>query len=303
MRTSLSQQVQNSLMYINLGSSKLLEAQSHVASGKRILKSSDDVPGTNQALNLRSSINTVEQFTNNITVTKPLLKATEHSISQLAKAVDAVRSIAADSINGTYSEDDLKLFAKQLDQIQAEMVDIANSQHLDQYIFSGTATGTASVVEQAGTPPVAYQGNGGARRVQVLSWVSLNVNIPGSRIFNFDGSAGPGTTDIFTMVQQVKEKILSGSGTAVSAELANIDDIKNNLLSCQAQVGSWTARVESAEQTLGDMKARLQQMLSDTEDVDITQAIIDLKTQENVYQAALSVSTRMLELSLASMQR
>lgn len=302
MRTSLSQQVQTSLMYINLGSSNLLTAQSRVASGKRILRSSDDVAGTNQALNLRSSINTVEQFTNNITVTKPLLKSTEHSVNELVKAVNRVREIAMGAVNGAYTDDDLKIYAKELDQIQSEMADIANSQHLDQYLFGGTATGAAPVTAQAGSPPYAYSGNDSTRKVQILSWVSLGVNIPGSRVFNFDGSAGAGTTDMFTMVQQIKDKLLSGAGKTLSADLGNIDDIRDNLLSCQAQVGSWTARVESAEQTLGDMKTRLQQMLSDTEDIDLTQAIIDLKTQENVYQAALAVSTRMLELSLASIK-
>ena len=60
--------------------------------------------------------------------------------------------------------------------------------------------------------------------------------------------------------------------------------------------------MDKAQSTLSDTSTRLKQMLSDTEDVDLPSAVIDLKTQENVYQTALSVSGEILNLSLASSQ-
>ncbi len=91
MRTSLSQQIQSSLMFSSTASQKLMDAQDHAVSGKRIMKPSDDVPGTNRGLTLRSSINTTKQFANNITVSKPVLDATESAMADMVKAIRDVR--------------------------------------------------------------------------------------------------------------------------------------------------------------------------------------------------------------------
>ncbi|MCX8052612.1 MAG: flagellar hook-associated protein FlgL [Armatimonadetes bacterium] len=302
MRTSLNQQIQTQMRYLDVAGAKLVEAQTRAISGKRILKPSDDVAGTNRALSLRTTISNVDQFTNNIEVCRPLLAATESAVADLARATRSVRDIAVAAANPDFTGETRSAYIAQLDDILGRMVDIANSKHLDHYLFSGTATNTAPLAAQAGPNPYLYQGNSGTRRAQVLSWVSLPINIPGDKLFNFDGSAGAGTTDLFTMVAQLKEAIRKGDAAAVSAQLDNVDANLNNLLACQAQLGSWISRMDKAKETLAQKKTKLQEILSDTEDVDITKAVVELKSQENVYQAALIISSRMLDLSLATLQ-
>jgi flagellar hook-associated protein 3 FlgL len=301
MRTSLSQQIQSQMYYIDVASSRLVEAQTRAISGKRIMKPSDDVPGTNRALSLRTAISNVDQFTNNIVVSRPLLAATENAVSDLVKAVRSVRDIAIAAASPDFSGEARDAYIAQLDDILGQMADLGNSKHMDQYLFSGTATDTAPLVAQAGPNPYAYAGNSGTRRTQVLSWVSLPVNIPGDKLFNFDQSAGAGTTDLFTMVTQLRDAIQNGDSAAISGQIDNVDANLDNLLACDAQLGSWGARMDKAKDVLADTKTRLQEMLSDTEDIDLTKAVIDLKSQENVYQTALAISSRMLDLSLASL--
>ncbi len=302
MRTSLSRQIQTSLMYMDVASNRLVESQTRAVSGKRILRPSDDVPGTNRGLTLRSAINTNDQFTNNIVVSTPLVAATDNAIADIIDAVKSVRDIAVAAATPDVTGSAKTSYLAQLDDILGQMVDVANTKHLDQYVFSGTATTTPPLRAQSGSQPYAYAGNSGVRRTQVLQWVTLPVNIPGDRLFNFDGSAGNGTTDVFTMVTRLRDAVASGSAKDISGQLDNVDANLDNLLTCSAQLGSWAARMERAEEVLGDTKVRLQEMLSDTEDTDLPQAVVALKTQENVYQAALAISGRMLDLSLASLQ-
>lgn len=307
MRSSLSQQVQGALMFTSTASNKLVETQNHAVSGKRILRPSDDIPGTSRALSLRSSINSTEQFANNITVSKPLLAATQNAMQDLVKAVRSVRDIAVGAAEPDVSGNASQAYMQQLDDIMSQMVDLANTKHTDQFVFSGTWTDTMPVVANpdpvtAPTKPYIYQGNSGTRTTQVLSWVSLQVNVPGDTVFNFDGSAGTGTTDLFSMVQKVKDAIATGNPEMVSTELTNVDKNLDNLLANTARMGSWLSRLDNAQNTLEDTKNRLQSMLSDTEDVDLPEAVVQLKTQENVYQTALSITSRMLDLSLTSLQ-
>ncbi len=300
MRTSLSQQIQGALIYTTAASRKLIEAQNHAVSGKRIMKPSDDVVGTARALSLRSSINTVEQYANNITVSKPILVATQQVMQDLAKQIRAVRNIAIEAGKEDYSGNAKDAYIRQLEDILDQMVDLANTKHTDQYIFSGTKTDVPAVQATGGTPPYAYMGDNGVRSAKVLAWVSLPLNVPGKDVFNF-GATGE-ITDVFTMVTQLRDAIRSGDVTTISKQLNNIDANLDNLLAHTARVGSWLARMENAENALRDMKNRFKEMLSDAEDIDLPTAVVELKTQENVYQTALSITSRMLDLSLASLK-
>lgn len=303
MRSSLSLQVQTSLLNISRATDGLMEAQTRASTGKRILKASDDVPGTDRALSLRSAINTVDQLADNSVVSKPALQTADTALDSITKAINSVQSIAIGAANASVTDAVRQDYLKQLDGIMTDLADMANTRHMDQYVFSGTATGTPSVTAQAGSPPYLYSGDSGIRKAQVLSWVSVPTNIPGDKLFNFDGSAGVGTTDLFTMVADVREAIASEDNTELSSQLNNINANLDNVLSCRSRIGSWVRRIESAQDVLAESKTRMQELLSNEEDADLPAAIIQLQTQQNVYQAALAVSSKILELSLASLQR
>ena len=281
----------------------LTDAETRAASGKRILKASDDVSGTDRALSLRSAISTVGQLTDNNTVSKPVLQMAESALNDVTTAITSVQTLAMKANNGTLDADDKTSILSQLDQVTSKLEGLANTRYMDQYIFSGTATDQPTVTAQSGTPPYTYTGNDEVKTVQILSGVSIPTNIPGSSIFNFDGSAGSGSTDLFTMVADVKQAITSGDSDQLSAQLENIQSNLNNVLSCRSRLGSWTQRIEDAQSTLSDTKDTMQQLLSDTEDIDLPTAIIQLQTQQNAYQAALLVSSKVLNLSLASLQQ
>ena len=300
MRLTLSQQTQNSLMYLNSASTRLSEIQNRAATGKRILKPSDDVPGTDRSLSLRTAISTLNQLSDNTVVSKPLLNITEGALGDLGDALRSARDIAVAAANSSLSSTAREAYAAQLDNILAEMADTANTRYMDQYIFSGTATDQPAIVQQAGPQPYAYNGDLGERRTQILSGIVIPLNISGDKVFNFTG-AGGSTTDVFTAISQLREVVRYGTATAVSGELDNIDASLDNVLSCRARVGSWIARTERAQSIIEDTKIRLSELLSDQEDVDLAQMIVELKTQENVYQAALGVSSRILDMSLASL--
>ncbi len=302
MRLSLSQQVQNSLIHLNSASLRLAAAQNRAASGKRILRGSDDVPGTDRALSFRSAISTLEQLSDNTTVAKPLLQVTDKALDDLSRAIRSVRDIAVAAASSLVTDSARNAYALQLDDILNEMEDTANTRFMDQYVFSGTASDSPAVVAQAGPPPYAYDGNSGMRRTQILSGVTVALNIPGDRVFNLDGQAGGGTTDVFTMVTQLRDAIANGSVSEVSAQIENIDGNLDNVLANRSRVGSWMMRLERAQEVLTDTKLRLREMLSNTEDIDLPTAVVEMQAQENVYQAALGVSSRILNLSLASLK-
>ncbi len=301
MRTSLNMQVQNTLQSITRATDGLSVISAQGSSGKRILKPSDDIAGTDRSLSLRSAIKTIDQLTDNNLVCKPALQTADAALDEVTRTINSVRDIALKVINSSMT--DRSTLLVQLDDITAQLQDVANTRYMDQFIFSGTATNQQAVTKQAGMPPTYdYTGNAGTKRVQVLSWVSVPTNIPGSKIFNYDGSAGSGTTDVFTMISNVRGAVESGDYDALSNELSNIDANLDNVLQSRSRLGSWMQRMDDAKALLTDSKLKMREMLSDVEDVDLASVIIDLQTQYNIYQAASLISMKMANMSLISTQ-
>ena len=86
----------------------------------------------------------------------------------------------------------------------------------------------------------------------------------------------------------------SGISSALDILETNSDYISNKI----SDIGSKMLRMEIKENILTDLSLANTERLSLLEDADITEAIIELKSKELAYQAALASSARVMELSL-----
>jgi flagellar hook-associated protein 3 FlgL len=131
---------------------------------------------------------------------------------------------------------------------------------------------------------VTYTGDSGQIKYQVSSGTTSQVNIPGDSVFK----------PVFDALISLRDDLQSGDIAAISdSDLKKIDDASDNLLSWQAEVGARTNQLENTSQRLDDLKTNFTKLLSDNEDVDVAATIMDLKMQQNVYQAALSTGASM----------
>jgi flagellar hook-associated protein 3 FlgL len=67
----------------------------------------------------------------------------------------------------------------------------------------------------------------------------------------------------------------------------------------QTDLGSRMSRLELIEARLEEDRINYKKLLSDNEDVDYTEAAMEMRLAETVYQAALQVGARIMQLSLA----
>ena len=287
---------------LNLRSSaeRLLEAQDRASSGKRIRRPSDDVPGVGRAIGLRSALASIEQFGRNSDVASSQLALTSTALDSAVTAVQDARRLALSAASSTLTEEARDAIAAQLDTIMEQLVATANTQHLGKYIFAGGLSETKPIVPNAaGGPPYSYQGDAGRFAVQVSPGVYITANVTGDVVFNMGGAGAPGAPDVFAVVQTLKEKVLAGDVEQISAQITEIDANLNNLIAVRSQVGGRLSRLESSKEALADSKVKAMDLLSKTEDADLTEAIVELQTRQNVYQAAIATASRILQISLA----
>ncbi len=94
-----------------------------------------------------------------------------------------------------------------------------------------------------------------------------------------------------------------GDHTAISNLLGNLDDDMNNILRIRADIGARTNRVELTNNRLDSDEISFTKLMSDNEDVDMAETIMNLQNEENVYKASLSGGARIIQPSLIDFLR
>lgn len=303
MKVTLSSQMDSTTRYLGEAAERLMNAQKLVTSGKKISLPSDDPTLAGRAMSIRSGIRGLEQYQENNNLAKSVLDSTDAAIGSITDEIQLLRQAASQAGNSSLSEEAKQGLLTQIRDIRDRLLTVADQKFLDRYLFSGCRTTTPPLAPSGGSPPYVYQGDADAIQIQIQPGSKISTNVTAQQLFNLNGSAGAGTKDIFSVIRDLETAVQAGDVASTSNSLGDIDDNLTNVLGLRAQIGARAARLEGNASALTDSKNRMAELLSNLEDTDMTQAIIGLQTQQNVYQAALAVASKIMQTSLVDYMR
>lgn len=110
-------------------------------------------------------------------------------------------------------------------------------------------------------------------------------------------------TQLLGMLDKLIKDLSSDNPEGIGRALSRIDAHLDNLNSVRAEVGVKTNRLNLTLNRIEDDNVNLRGLLSKNEDIDMAEVIINLQMQENVYNAALSVGSKIISLSLVDFIR
>lgn len=110
-----------------------------------------------------------------------------------------------------------------------------------------------------------------------------------------DGTEAQG---IFAVIDQVVNAVDSGDSDTVSSLLSKVDEKLNSLLSYRSVVGAKTNRMEMQQSRLESTGTSYTGLLAQNEDADMAEVAMNLKMQENVYNASLAGGAQVIQPTL-----
>jgi flagellar hook-associated protein 3 FlgL len=188
LRTSTASNYARVLMGLRINQRTLLGAQEQAATGRRILRPSDDPVGTARSLSLTRRLAGVGRHLDAASTAQNVLDQGASALQDAASLLSEARALLLQGMNGTLSQADRDTLAGEIDVLRGELFDVANRKAGDRYLFGGTRTSSAPWLDAGGR--VVYQGNDDELRVQLGSDVVLGTTVPGSRVFGKAEHAG-----------------------------------------------------------------------------------------------------------------
>jgi flagellar hook-associated protein 3 FlgL len=267
--------------------SELAKTQARLSSGKQITKPSDDPFGTSRALLYRAGLAANSQYQANTADASSWLGATDTALGQMGSDANRARDLILQGANGTLSLNQRGAIASELDQIAESIKSAGNTQYAGRYILSGSATTTAPFSTSGAD---TYLGNTDSMSREIGQNIQVPVNVTGDTV----------VTPLLAAIRQAAVDLRAGGTPAnlSTTDIAAIDAASDTILTTRASVGARTNRLSSATDRLQQLEEAQTQQLSDTEDADVAQTMIDYSTQTSVYQAALKAGAQLIQPSL-----
>lgn len=274
--------------------------QEQVSSGKKVNKPSDDPVTAVRGMHYRSSLNEIEQYKRNADEGLSWMSTTDEALSEVTSVLQRVRELTVQGLNGTNDQSARTAIAEEINQLKEHLGEISNSQKAGRYVFAGTDVKTPPFRGDDTVPNSAkeFRNNNDLKlELQVGQNNNVQINVLGKNIFNNDGNGG-----IFKVLSDIVSDFNS-STESTNDHLAKLDSQMDHLLSERSELGARMNRMELSISRLDGLEVSTTSLLSKEEDVDISRVIIDLKAQENVQRAALSVGAKIIQPSLVDFLR
>jgi len=186
MRISTAQLYDRSIRSVLDNQGDLSDVQQQLASGKKLLRPSDDPVGTAQVIRLTEEIDLINQYKKNNNLLVANLEHEETVLSSVNDSLNRARVLMVQAGNGILNGDDRTTISTEIGQIRDEVFDLMNSQNPSgEYIFAGfqSASPAFAFNESAAGNKFTFQGDDGINEIQVSARVNLEVNNSGKSVF------------------------------------------------------------------------------------------------------------------------
>ena len=270
--------------------------QEQIASGKRILKPSDDPTGSTRIMSLSETERITNQYQSNVIHLRNRLEAEEAVMASSGDVIQRINELTIQSLNDTNSANDRAANAKEVRQLTEELVGLANRKDgSGEYLFAGNK-GAQKPFDDNGAGVYSYQGDQGQRRIRVAPDRTIANGTNGLDTFMKIPTGSGGYESIFNTLYSLASDL-----EADAPDPSTLDQLQQGLdhfLNLRADVGARQNALDSQESTNATMLIQLKQTRSDIEDVDIIDAAARLSQQTLTFQAAQQAFVRVQGLSL-----
>ncbi|MCA8976830.1 MAG: flagellin [Planctomycetes bacterium] len=235
----------------------------HLATGKRIAKASDDAAGLAIGRRLEAEVRGLSQGERNLADGMSYVQTAEGSLQSHHDTLGRMRELSVQARNGTLSDGDRAVIQQEYDQLAASLDQTADGARFgDQNLLDGSASGSGA--------PSFTDGSGEDVRVEIGDMDSEHLGVRGRDV------ADPETLDAID---------------------AAIDDVSRT----RASLGATHNRMAYRAESVATMRVNAEESRSRIEDADYAKEVADLTRDRILLQMQVSGLVRSGQVNKATL--
>lgn len=284
---------------------KLVKSQAQLASGKQVIRPSDDPNQLATIERFKSLQKKHENYLRNMGLVESRL---EGEVGAVANAIDLMfraKELVVQASNETLNPEDRKAIAAEMRGLREQIMSLANTQDINgNFLFSGSRVNQPPFAPPADDPNASptYQGDQTRMEVMIGDQRSLPINRPGSEVFvrvvRTDANGQAQGIGFFQAFDELVAGIEQSKQTDIQRGHGELDHLLGGLVLAEADIGTDQAILDHQTATTEDIIATIKSSLSNVEDLDYAKAITEMNKQVLSLEAAQSSFAKISQLNL-----
>ncbi|QWV97045.1 flagellar hook-associated protein FlgL [Geomonas nitrogeniifigens] len=301
MRITPGMSADNAIYNLQQGRTAIDQLQEQIASGYNINRPSDDPLSTRQLLDLQEQIASGDQYSSNITKAETLLNVTNTSLSSMSDLMQQVKKIAGDMVAGTLDAAGTASAVTNLTQLKSQLVDMGNTRLGDQYVFGGFST------SQPFSSLGVFSGTTDIPQVEIAPNSTVGTTVSGADLLlggktpaavGSGATAGQGPVNILGSIDALILAINNKDSAGILDGVKNVKAGADQITVAQSDVAGRLVRLDNMKSMIANNQNTLKTVFGDIQNVDYAKAGVVLSQQTTAFNAALSATSKLSQLSL-----
>ncbi len=281
----------NFLVDLSAIESRIAQTNEQITTGKRVNQPSDDPSAVASIIAYQGNIVQLHQVQTNLSTAQTEAQTADGALQSASTLMDQLVSAGASGATSTQTPAGRAKLGEQVQQIEQQLVGIANTTVSGRYIFGGDSPSTppytfnwsaAGGVVQNSTPS-------NTATIRDSDGNQLVPRLTGQQIFdtrNPDGT--PATGNIFQAAYALGQALQANNQTGIQTALDQVRAGVDQLGLATTSYGDIQTWIQGATQTATNHLNDYTQALSSVRDADVTTDITQLSLNETALTAAIA---------------
>ena len=279
-----------------------------ISTGKVINTVSDDPHKAIKIMNINNEIKYTEKYNYNIDESVGWMNTTDGALDNVGNLLGEIKETILKVGNGTYSQNEMKSLNEDMNEKIKQLADTLNSTHGGKYLFGGS-----SVDDPDGTVKLEFSKDKNGQTIpntddlkaDISSGINIDYNISVGEILNIkDGNGNTvNLLDEINNLSTLMNDIANGDEqTAAKAKETLLNDTKgkidtlfDHVVNERTSLGVRVSTAEKIKELNDEDILNIQDVLSKTQDTDVVEKFIELKSAEMIYQASIQVGAKLIQ--------
>lgn len=338
MRITTGMIADNYIGMLSDGLNRLNNYFEQMSSEKKFSRASDDPADAMKAYQSLHELDEISQYSDSISEAKSWVNNSESTVNivnEIAKS--AQETVNAANSNATLNSDDEKTYEMKLEGLQSELLQTLNSTFSGRYVFGGPQSGPAPfragtaaedgavndgklmIYNYNGNPPsyVPFSGINSSSESsmsltlpvdvglgmrtdsngKVVAGTAMDIQTSSIKMLALNMS-GTGCENLYDVIGDAVSKLKNGGMPDLGGDITKLQSAQDGILQVTTGIGEKTDMLDFLSGRNDANSISQKSRLSQIQDVDIEQAIMQYQTQQEVYNVSLSVGSKILQKNL-----
>lgn len=261
---------------------------SQLSSGLRVTSLATDPVAAGQSAVIGSAIAADDSYVSAAASAQSRLQVTDTALGEVVASLTRAISLAVSGGNATLNPAQKSAIGTELTQIQKQVLSLANTSFLGQYVFAGSLGSTQPFSQISGTPTTpattTYNGDTAVQYTTTENGQKIQTNVAGSSVFDAPGSS------VFLALNRIVTDFTSNADSAtIGADSALLTNALSTVGDQRGVIDSSLAQVQSTSSYAQTDATQQTAALSSLVAVDTAKVATGLSNTETQAQALESV--------------